>query len=134
MMLPAVVPYFYLHKLEEHIVSCICMQVEQQTLGEIGSGAPGGSVLLYGRELLQQGLPCLLQPRLLESWGNGTNTEVRVKGTRTSERAEPRPVQLGFCQHLGGVSGTHMLTGGWYAMRCDAAYICIALHNAATAA
>jgi hypothetical protein len=52
------------------------LQVEEQTLGEIAAGAPQGSVLLYGRELLRQGLPCLLQPRLLESWGNGTNTEV----------------------------------------------------------
>jgi hypothetical protein len=50
--------------------------VEQQTLGEIAAAGPQGSLLLYGRELLQQGLPCLMQPRLLESWANGTNTEV----------------------------------------------------------
>jgi hypothetical protein len=50
--------------------------VEQQTLGEIAAAAPQGSVLLYSRELMQQGLPCLVQPRLLESWFNGTNTEV----------------------------------------------------------
>ncbi|WIA10286.1 hypothetical protein OEZ85_010480 [Tetradesmus obliquus] len=50
-------------------------QVEQQTLGELAASAPQGSLLLYGRELRGAGLPCLLQPRLLESWGNGTNTE-----------------------------------------------------------
>jgi hypothetical protein len=72
------------------------MQVEQLTLGEIASGAPAGSVLLYGRELLAQGLPCLLQPRLLESWGNGTNTEVRP---HTLNVPELRPVQLPLCQH-----------------------------------
>jgi hypothetical protein len=109
MMLPAAVPYLYL-QLEENLVSCTCMQVEQLTLGEIASGAPGGSVLLYGRELLQQGLPCLLQPRLLESWGNGTNTEVGVKA-HTHDRAEPRPVQLPSCQHLGRVIGEHMANG-----------------------
>jgi hypothetical protein len=49
------------------------------TLGQLAAGSRGGgSVLLYSRELQQQGLVAVnsRQAHILESWGNGTNTEV----------------------------------------------------------
>lgn len=51
------------------------------TIGQLGQGSRGGgSVLLYSTELQQQGLVAVnsRQARILESWGNGTNTEVQA--------------------------------------------------------
>jgi hypothetical protein len=50
-------------------------------MGQLGQGSRGGgSVLLYSTELQQQGLVAVnsKQARILESWGNGTNTEVHA--------------------------------------------------------
>lgn len=55
------------------------VQVHMLTLGQLAAGSRGGgSVLLYSRELQQQGLVAVnsRQAHILESWGNGTNTEV----------------------------------------------------------
>lgn len=54
-------------------------QVRMLTLGQLAAGSRGGgSVLLYSKELQQQGLVAVnsRQAHILESWGNGTNTEV----------------------------------------------------------
>lgn len=62
------------------LMSCT-VQVELQTLGEIAAQAPAGSVILYSSELQQQGVTALTsrQLQILESWFNGTNTEVGVQ-------------------------------------------------------
>lgn len=64
----------HLNKLELLVV----LQVEQQTLAELAATGPLGSVLVYCSELQQAGLTALSsrQLEILESWGNGTDTEV----------------------------------------------------------
>lgn len=57
----------------------LCLQVQLLTLGQLAVGSQGGgSVLLYSRELQQQGLKSVDSRRvhILESWFNGTNTDV----------------------------------------------------------
>jgi hypothetical protein len=49
------------------------------TLGQLGAGSRGnGSVLLYSSDLQKQGMVAVSskEAHILESWGNGTNTEV----------------------------------------------------------
>jgi hypothetical protein len=61
-------------------------QVEQETLGVLQSGAVSGSVVLYSSDLAAQALNaiCCNELKILESWGNGTNTE--VTGTSRGSR------------------------------------------------
>lgn len=50
------------------------------TLGQLAEGSRGGgSVLLYSSELRKQNMTAVSPKKasILESWGNGTNTEVR---------------------------------------------------------
>lgn len=50
------------------------------TLGQLAEGGRGGgSVLLYSSELRKQNMTAVNPKKasILESWGNGTNTEVR---------------------------------------------------------
>lgn len=58
-------------------------QVQTLTLGQLAAGSRGGgTALLYSSELQQQGLTAVSTRGgfILESWFNGTNSEVRVLG------------------------------------------------------
>ena len=73
------VPLLWSHGPDHVCCSHVLVQVEQQTLGELQAGAQQGSMVLYSSELQAEGLNalCCNQLKILESWGNGTNTEVR---------------------------------------------------------
>lgn len=57
----------------------VCLQAQSLTLGQLAAGSRGGgTALLYSSELQQHGLTAVSTKSgfILESWFNGTNSEV----------------------------------------------------------
>jgi hypothetical protein len=84
----------------------MCTQVQTLTLGQLAAGSRGGgTALLYSRELQQQGLTAVSSRGgfILESWFNGTNTEVRGPWVVLTRKVQTEGVQglATVCQATG---------------------------------